>query len=224
MFKNTIRSLTVAAGLVAALGMTIGTAGTAFAANSNSPGTSNNTTATLTLTGGTLNILAPDNLAFANTLDGTTHATVTNSGTGSGVFSLAVVDATGSGAGWHVQLSATTFTGATTPNKLADIGTLSVTHVAETMTDLTGTDTSGVTIDPGVTAGSAHTTSGAAVGPVAITTAASSPTPATIYNTASASGMGSFALNTTLNLDLPSNTKADTYTSTITVAAVTAIA
>ena len=212
MFNNKFRSLAVAAGLVTTLAMTMGTSGVAFAAATNSPGASNNTAATLGVTGGSLTILSPATLAFAATLNGTAQASVTNA---AGSFNLDVVDGRGTGAGWHVQLGATQFSNTGGTNKLANVGTLSVTNVAETMTDSTGTSTA-PTIDPGVVI------TGSNAAAVAIDT--TSATPATIYNTAAGSGMGSFTLNSTLNLNLPSNTKADTYTSTITVAAVTAIA
>jgi hypothetical protein len=245
MFKNTIRSLMVAVGLVAALGMTIGTAGTAFAANTQSPGVSNNTDATLVLTGGNLTISAPTTLGFTTfALDGAAHPINTGS------FNLAVIDARGTGVGWHVQLSATTFAGTTSgtllggnfvadTNALPTTGTLSVTNVVETMTDSTGTDVGGVTIAPGGHLdpfGAAHSTptstavsidtSSMTIGTGALTDGTGTITgaiPSTIFNTASGYGMGPFQLVTTLNLDVPANTKADTYQSAITVAVVTGL-
>lgn len=213
MTKNKIRTLSVAIGLVAtfvmAITMLMSAPRAALAMTAvNTPGASNTTAATVVVSGGNLTILAPNTLTFpAATLSGVVQ-NITNT---AGTFSLAVVDARGTAPGWHVTLGATQFTGSS--NTLATTA-LSVVNVAKTMTDATGTDVTGNTIDP-----STAVPTGAGT-PVLITVG----TPSTIYNAAATSGMGSFALDTTLKLNLPASVKPDTYTSTLTVTAVTLIA
>ncbi len=201
MFKNKMRALSVAAGLIAVLAMTMGTSETAFA--SSPPGGSQNTTGSLTIASeASLTITAPASLTFSGViLDGSQHTTTNAAGS----FPVDVTDASGLAGGWDVSLAATTFTH--NDNKLSDTGTLSVTSL--NATDLS-TDHSGTLPASSVTPASAT--------PIAITTAAANPTPAAIYNAGALSGMGSFELNTQLSLYLPASTIADTYTSTITVA------
>ena len=201
MFKNTIRSLTVTAGLVAALAMTIGASGVAFATIPTPA--SQDTAGSLAVTGTSgLAISAPTTLSFTGvTLDGLQHTT-TNAAHS---FGVDVTDATGLAGGWNVSLAATTFTSGS--NTLANAGTLSVTGV--TPSDLSS-PASGTMPTSTITP-----TSGS---PVAVTTAATSPTAAPMYNAGAGTGIGSFGLDTQLSLYLPASTVAGTYTSTITVA------
>jgi hypothetical protein len=131
-----------------------------------------------------------------------------------------VVDATGTVAGWHITTSATTFTstGTGTP-KLADIGTFS-TNGSLTSSTATGYPTAicspSATCTP-PTHGTAPTTF-----PVAITTAASSPTTYVIYDANAATGIGSIAIGGSAAaapvgwwLNVPGNATPGTYTSTI---------
>src|SRR6266851_3897297 len=79
--------------------------GTAIAAGSNCT-----MTGTVTLTAGTLTLTSPSSLTWAATLTGNNLSIVD---TVSGDQQYTVNDATGSGAGWHVTSSATTFTNGT---------------------------------------------------------------------------------------------------------------
>ena len=128
--------------------------------------------------------------------------------------SYLVNDATGSGAGWHVTVSATTFTTGTVT--LANSGTFST----------TGSTTS----EAATTAPTAACSSGATcmlptdvtTYPVAITTAASSPTAVDIYDTSASTGMGSITIGVGANpvgwwINVLAKTLAGTYTSTITL-------
>jgi hypothetical protein len=130
-----------------------------------------------------------------------------------------VNDATGTGAGWHVTTSATTFTNGT--HTLPNTGTF-----------VTTGSTSSVTATTAPTAtctGTCTLPTNSTTYPVAITTAASSPTPVTIYDTAAATGLGQMVIggSTAANpigwwVNLPSNASAGSYTSTITMSIVSA--
>ena len=147
------------------------------------------TTATVSGTAG-ISLNLPSNPSITDTLDGTDQ-TVTYAPV------LGVVDARGTGAGWNLQISATTFS-----------------------------DGSGHTLAPGtVTAASQACTSGstctAAVNsgitlPLTITGVA-----AKFFNAAALSGLGKLDVTPTISVLIPGNAYAGTYTSTVTLAATT---
>ena len=122
-----------------------------------------------------------------------------------------VNDATGSGAGWNVNVSATNFTTGT--KSLASAGSLAFTGSVGSVTSTTAPDG---TCGAGTCTAPVNTTTY----PVNITTAASSPTPVKIFDTAANSGMGTILVGasnpTSWWLNVPANTYAGTYTSTIT--------
>ena len=176
-------------------------------------GTTCTDTGTLTFTAGTLTLTAPSALGWAATANGLDQnlfdTTVAHQ-------AYVVDDATGSGAGWHVTVSATTFTAgaATLPN----VGTFSTTG-SITSSAATTAPTAACTTGATCTLPTDSTTY-----PVAITTAVSSPTAVTVYDTAIATGLGSInigapgALPVGWWLNVPANTKTGTsYTSTITL-------
>ena len=143
----------------------------------------------LPCTGGSLTIGSPASASFpAVSLNGTNQST-----TASAVFSPS--DMTGSGSGWNVQGTSTTFTngsGAT---------------LATTATQ--------------VTAGSAVVASGNcslptnSIGyPVTLPAAATAPTPAKLYNAAANPGSGPSTLTLTFKLTIPANARTGSYTST----------
>src|ERR1039457_2678666 len=138
-------------------------------------GTACTDTGTLTFTGGSLNLLSPIALTWAgNGLDQQlVDATTAHQ-------SYVVDDATGSGAGWNVTVSATTFTNGTV--SLANTGTFStngsITSAVAT-TAPTGACTSGATCT---------VPTDTSVYPVAMTTAATTPTAYKIYDTSAATG------------------------------------
>jgi hypothetical protein len=186
-------------------------------------GTSCTDTGTISYAVGTLTLLSPLALNWATTDNGLDQqlfdATTAHQ-------SYVVDDATGGGAGWNVTVSATTFTGTVTPfPALANAGTFSTNGSiasAAATTPPTGACTSGATCTP-------PTNSMAALGyPVAITTAASSPTAVKIYDTSGSTGVGSI----TVGLPgaaavgwwvfVPANAVPATYTSTITLEVISA--
>jgi hypothetical protein len=173
-------------------------------------------TGTLTVTAGTLTLTSPASLTWAATLNGLDQSVVDVI---SGDQQYTVDDATGSGAGWHVTTSATTFTNGS--HTLPDTGTFvttgSVTSIAAT-TAPTATCAATCTLPTDST-----------TYPVAITTAASSPTPVTIYDTAAATGLGQVLIGGSAHTDpvgwwvkVPANASAGAYTSTITMTVVSA--
>ncbi len=193
--------------------------GTALAQGCGSPvaaGSNCTLTGTLTVTAGSLTLTSPASLTWAVTLTGLDQSVVD---TTSGDQQYTVNDATGSGAGWHVTVSATTFT--TGSHTLANTGTFST----------TGSVTSNSATNPPTATCSATCTlpTNSTTYPVDITTAASSPTPVTIYDTAAATGLGQIVIGGSAQphpagwwLSVPSNAIAGSYTSTITMAIVSA--
>ena len=181
-------------------------------------GTACTDTGTLTFTGGSLNLLSPIALAWAGTGSGLDQQLVDAT---TAHQSYVVDDATGSGDGWNVSVSATTFTNGTV--SLANTGTFSA----------NGSITSAV-----ATAGpTAACTSGATCTLptdtpvtylVAMTTAASAPTPVKVYDALAATGLGSITIGLPCAapvgwwVAVPANAKPATYTSTVTLEGISA--
>jgi hypothetical protein len=185
--------------------------GTAIAA-----GTACTLTGTLGVTTGTLTLTSPSALAWSTTETGADQQLVDPT---TAHQSYLVNDATGSGAGWHVTVSATTFTTGT--YTLANSGTF--------------VSTGSVTSETATTAPTAACSTGSTCTlptdtttyPVAITTAASAPTAVNIYDTSAATGLGSItigvgALPVGWWVNVPGSTKAGTYTSTISLTIISA--
>lgn len=206
-------------GMLGAMG--VAAPGTAEAAACGTPvaaGSSCTATGTLTLTAGTLSLTSPATLAWAGTLNGTNQSLVDTTATDE---QYSVNDATGSGAGWHVTTSATTFTNGThtLPNSGTFLTTGSVT--SSTATTAPTPSCSGTTTCVLPTNSTTY--------PVALTTAATTPTAVTIYDTAAATGLGNVVVggSTAANpvgwwVNVPSNAYAGSYTSTVTMAVVSA--
>jgi alpha-tubulin suppressor-like RCC1 family protein len=132
---------------------------------------------------------------------------------------LTIADITGTGAGWHVTVSAATFTNGT--HLLPDTGTLyftgSITSVAAT-TAPTATCIGACTLPTNTT-----------VYPVAITTAASSPPATTVYSASANTGKLSMNLggNSALRpigwwVKVPASAFSGSYTSAVTISVVSA--
>jgi hypothetical protein len=182
-------------------------------------GTTCTDTGTLTFTGGTLSLLSPIALTWAGTGTGLNQQLV-DANTAHQTYT--VNDATGSGAGWNVTVSATTFTSVSPAATLANAGTFS-TNGSITSAVLTTAPTGACTTGVTCTVPTNTTTY-----PVAITTAASSPTPVKIYDTSAATGLGSIAIGLPGAaavgwwVAVPANAVAATYTSTVTLEVLTA--
>jgi hypothetical protein len=209
--------------VVVACGLTAGSAalmpGTAGATACGTPvaaGSSCTTTGTVSLTAGSLTQTSPSSLTWTTTLNGSNQSLVD---TTSGDQQYTVNDATGSGAGWHVTVSATTFTNGSAT--FANTGTF-VTNGSVTSVTATAAPTATCT-------GTCTLPSNLTTYPVAITTAASSPTPVTIYDTAASSGMGQIIIGGSAQPDpvgwwvnVPASASAGSYTSTITMEIISA--
>jgi len=160
---------------------------------------------------GTLTLTSPSSLAWSATLNGSNQGAVDTVATNQ---QFSVSDQSGSGAGWHITVSGTTFTssGHTLPNSGTFVLTGSVTSVTAT-TAPTATCVTSCTPPTDTT-----------TYPVAITTATSSPTPATVYDVSAGSGIGPVTLggSSAANpvgwwTDIPANARSGSYTSTVTV-------
>jgi hypothetical protein len=169
-------------------------------------------TGTVSVTAGTLSLTSPSALGWTasvtgldqNLVDATTaHQTFT------------VTDATGSGAGWHITVSATQFTTGT--KTLANTGSFSLTG---SVTSLTAT--TAPTAACGGGSSCVLPTNGTTY-PVAVTTATTAPPPVTIYATAAATGLGTIGIGAPgANpvgwwVVLPGSVAAGAYTSTVTM-------
>lgn len=158
---------------------------------------SSGVTATVGVTAGTLSMSTSATPSGSVTLNGTDQNT-------SFGIPLSVTDATGSGAGWNVTVTSTQFsTGGATP-KLLSTSASSITAVSSSCNaSVTCTNpTNAITYPLAVPAGS---------GP---------PTAVKLFNAAANSGMGAFTVTPTMQVAVPANTLAGSYTSTVTVAIV----
>jgi hypothetical protein len=183
-----------------------GACGTAVTA-----GTNCTLTGTLDVTAGSLSQTSPSSLGWDETLNGLDQDLVDTSASDE---QYTVNDATGSGSGWHVTLSATTFTNGS--HTFSNTGTFSTNG---SVSSISATTAPSATCTDTCTLPTNTTTY-----PVAITTAASSPTPSTIYDTAASSGLGQLVIGGSTAADplgwwlvVPASAYAGSYTSTVTV-------
>ena len=156
------------------------------------------TSATATLNAGTLGLLSVPALTFSATLNGQNQ-------TPTDAQAIDVGDATGSGAGWNLTGTSTTFTtGGGTPHLLST----GATNVLSAPT--IGCDTS-VTCT---------TATNSITYPYALPAGSTAPTATKLYNAAANTGMGNQTVTPTWSLSVPANSFAGTYTSTWTVSLV----
>jgi hypothetical protein len=119
---------------------------------------------------------------------------------------ITVVDATGTGNGWNLTITSTTFsTGGGSPHTLST--------GASTITGVTATCVSGSTCT---------SATNAITYPLAVPAGATAPTASKFFNAAVSSGLGKFTITPTIAVNIPANTYASAsgYSSTITVAVV----
>jgi hypothetical protein len=164
-------------------------------------GATSATAATSTVTGtvsaGTLSITTSATPSFSVTLDGTDK-------TASFTVPTTVTDTTGAGAGWNLTITSTPFsTGGGSPSTMATNAS-SITGVTNACT---GT-------------GSCTNPTNAITYPLGVPAGAGPPAAVKYFNAAAATGAGEFTNTPTIEVDLPANTIAGTYTSTLTLAAV----
>ena len=154
-------------------------------------------TVTGNISAGSLSITTSATPSFSVTLDGTDK-------TGTYTVPSVVTDATGSGAGWNLTITSTQFsTGGGSPKTLATnvstlTGVVNSCVVSTTCTDPTNS-----------------------VGyPVSVPAGSTPPTAAKYFNAAAGTGAGKFDNTPSVSVAVPANTQAGTYTSTLTLAAV----
>jgi hypothetical protein len=156
-------------------------------------------TPTGTITGDVLSLTPGAAPTFAATLDGTDKAPAFT-------LPMLVSDLTGTGAGWNVTLTSTQFSpGGATPRTLA--------ADASTITGATAACTAGATC----------TLPANLIGyPLGVPAAASAPAAVKIFNAGLDKGMGKIDVEPSVAVAIPANAYAGTYTSTLTVASVSA--
>jgi hypothetical protein len=146
-------------------------------------------TATVSGTAG-ISLNLPSNPTITDTLDGTDQ-------TVSYAPILGVLDARGSGAGWNLQISATTFSDGA-GHTLAQGQVASVAQACKAGSTCTVATSSGITY------------------PLTIGTTA-----AKFFSAALNTGLGKIDVTPTINVAIPGNAYAGSYTSTVTLAATT---
>lgn len=178
-------------------------------------------TGTATVTAGALALTSPAALAWSATENGLNQQVVDAT---AAQQTYLVNDATGSGAGWHVTLMATTFTSISPAATLANTGTFS-TNGSITSEAAAGYPTAACS--SGATCVLPTHTTAPTTFPVLLTTAAS-PTPVNIYDADATSGMGSIVIGAPGAapvgwwVNIPASVIAATYTSTVTLEVLTA--
>jgi len=179
-------------------------------------GTTCTDTGTLSFTAGTLTLASPTALAWTAPDNGLNQGVVD---TNTAQQSYVVDDATGSGAGWNVTVSATTFTNGTV--SLPNTGTFT-TNGSITSASATAGPTFVCTSGTGCTLPTDTTAY-----PPTITTAAS-PTPVKIFDTSALTGLGSITVGfpgaapVGWWVTVPGNAVPATYTSTVTLEVISA--
>lgn len=146
-------------------------------------------TATATVTGaGSLSMALPSNPSMSDTLDGTDQTV-----TWSGLFGI--VDARGTGAGWNLTISSTTFSDGAGHSLAAGTvtGVVGACHAGSSCTAATNSITYPITLGG---------------------------TAAKFFDAAANTGMGKVDVTPTVAVAIPGNSYAGTYTSTVTLAAV----
>ena len=153
-------------------------------------------TATATVSGaGSLSLSNGATASISDTLDGTDQ-------TVGYTLPLSITDARGSGAGWNLTLTSTTFN---------DGAGHTLSTSASTIASVAMACQGG---------GSCTNATNAITYPVTVPAAATAPAAVKIFNAAANTGMGRFTITPTINVAIPGNSFSGSYTSTLTVAAV----
>jgi hypothetical protein len=152
-------------------------------------------TATATLTGaGSLALTNGATASFSDVLDGTDQSVTYT-------LPLTLNDLRASGAGWNLTMTSTAFTN----------GTRTLATNASSISSATSACIAGGTcLNPTNSIGY----------PLTIPAAATAPAPVKFFNAALFTGLGRFTITPTINVSIPGNSYLGTYTSTLTIAAI----
>lgn len=153
-------------------------------------------TSTGTVSAGTLSLSTTAAPTFAATLNGTDQ-------TKTYTLPATLNDATGGGSGWNTTITSTQFT-------TSDATPRSLPTTASTITEVTSAATGGITTTQ---------PTNAITYPLAVP-AGGAANPVKYFNAAADTGMGEFTLTPTVEVTIPANTYAGTYSSTLTLASV----
>jgi hypothetical protein len=160
---------------------------------------------------GFLQLTSPASLTWAVTGTGLNRSVVDGN---SGDQQLTATDNTATGAGWHITVSATTFT--TGPKSLPNAGAVDFT--GSVSSSLAGTAPSATCV------GSCTLPTDTTTYPVVMATAVSSPSVYTVYDTAAGTGEGVMIIGGSAAanpigwwVQVPASTSAGSYTSTVTL-------
>ena len=156
-------------------------------------------TGTATISAGSFGFVStPPNVSFSATLNGLDQTLTSNQ-------ALDVGDATGSGTGWNITATSTTFTTGGGAPKLLSTSATSITSAPTASCDASATCT---------------TATNSITYPYVLPAAATAPTATKVFNAAANTGMGNQTLTPAWKLAIPASTYAGTYTSTWTISLV----
>jgi hypothetical protein len=154
------------------------------------------TIGTASVTGGSLSESISSTPSLGVRLDGTDQ-------TPTYTMDIATSDQTGSGSGWNLTITSTTFsTDDKRPKTLPD--------TASQVTDVTSTCAGGTCTDP----------KNSVSYPLPVPAGPTAPAAVELFNAEADTGMGDFTVTPTVGVTIPANSYEGTYTSTITLAVV----
>jgi hypothetical protein len=152
-------------------------------------------TTTATITGaGSLSLSHGTTASVSDTLDGTDQ-------TVNYTLPLTMTDLRATGAGWNLTMTSTTFTN----------GTQTLATTASSIASAASACTGG---------GTCTNPTNAISYPLTIPAAGTAPAAVKVFNAAANTGMGRFTITPSINVSIPGNSYAGSYTSTLTIAAV----
>jgi hypothetical protein len=155
-----------------------------------------NVTATATVNAGSLTMTSSAAPSTSVTLNGTDQ-------TPTYTMPMTAKDETGSGTGWNLTITSTQFsTGGGSPHTLSTS--------ASTITGVTSSCAQGTCTNPTNSVGY----------PLGVPAGATPPTAVKSFDSAANTGMGDFTVTPTVQVAIPANAYAGTYTSTVTLAVV----
>jgi hypothetical protein len=155
-----------------------------------------NVTATATVNAGSLTMTSSAAPSTSVTLNGTDQ-------TPTYTMPMTAKDETGSGTGWNLTITSTQFsTGGGSPHTLSTS--------ASTITGITSSCAQGTCTNP----------TNSVSYPLGVPAGATAPTAVKFFDAAANTGMGDFTVTPTVQVAIPANAYAGTYTSTVTLAVV----